>query len=495
MTRLGAFLLLLLPGFSPSCQEPLGRILGQDSIHPTPNVVLFFTDDQGWADIGVQGAEGFLTPNLDRLASEGIRFTDFYVAQPVCSASRAALLTGCYPNRIGIAGALGPGARHGLHAEEVTLAEIFKGQSYATAIFGKWHLGHRRPFLPLQHGFDEFFGIPYSNDMWPRHPDLAKFPTETEKRKRGYPDLPLYGGNEIVVPVVEPEDQARFTTGFTDRGVDFIRRNAERPFFLYMPHPMPHVPLFASGSSAGRSARGLYGDVIEEIDESVGRILQVLEELDLDEKTLVIFASDNGPWLSYGNHGGSAKPLREGKGTTFDGGVRVPFLARWPGRIPEGSVCNTPAMTIDILPTLASLLGAPLGEKPIDGRNIGPLLFGIEGAVSPQPAYYFWYGRNNLEAMRSGRWKLHFPHGYRSMNGNKPGKDGKPGLYDYSVKTGIELYDLEADIGESKDLAATRPEVVTRLVKMAEAMRNRLGDDLTDTKGSENREPGRIVED
>ena len=227
----------------------------------------------------------------------------------------------------------------------------------------------------------------------------------------------------------------------------------------------------------------------------MGRVLQVLKELDLDEKTLVIFASDNGPWLSYGNHGGSAKPLREGKGTTFDGGVRVPFLARWPGRIPAGSVRNTPAMTIDILPTLASLLGAPLGEKPIDGMDIGPLLFGVEGAESPQAAYYFWYGRNNMEAMRSGRWKLHFPHGYRSMNGNTPGKDGKPGLYDYSVKTGIELYDLEADIGESKDLAATRPEVVTRLVEMAEAMRDRLGDDLTDTEGSENREPGRIPMD
>ncbi len=470
--------------------------------HRSPNVVLFYTDDQGWADVGVQGAEDFQTPNLDRLAEEGVRFTDFYVAQPVCSASRAALLTGCYPNRIGISGALGPGARHGLHPGETTLAEMFKSQGYATAIFGKWHLGHLKPFLPLQHGFDEFYGIPYSNDMWPRHPDLAKFATETEKRKRGYPDLPLFEGNEIALPVVEPADQAKFTTGITNRGVDFIRRNSDTPFFLYMPHPMPHVPLFVSESSEGRTPRGLYGDVISEIDDSVGRILAVLKELDIDNQTLVIFASDNGPWLSYGSHGGSALPLREGKGTTFEGGVRVPFLARWPARIPKGLICSAPAMTIDILPTLATLVGASLGGLVIDGKDIGPLLFGRsagKGVFGPlsqveQEAYYFWYGKNNLEAMRSGRWKLHFPHGYRSMVNRQPGKDGNPGPYDYSVKTGLELYDIESDIGETNDLAANHPKVINRLMRMADVMRARLGDNLTGSKGGENREPGRLEE-
>jgi arylsulfatase len=460
-----------------------------------PNVVIIYTDDQGWADIGVQGARGFETPHIDRLAAEGVRFTNFYVAQPVCSASRTALLTGCYPNRVGIVGALGPNSRHGLHVDETTLAELCRSRGYATAMFGKWHLGHHRQFLPTHHGFDEFFGIPYSNDMWPWHPDYANFSDATEKRKRGYRDLPLFEGDEVIDPMVTSADQRAFTRGFTERAVDFIRRHRDEPFFLYVAHPMPHVPLFVSAESEGRTERGLYGDVISEIDDSVGAILAALDECGIDDDTLVIYASDNGPWLSYGNHGGSTGPLREGKGTTFEGGVRVPGLARWPGHIPAGLVCEEPLMTIDILPTVAGLIGAPLPERKIDGRDAWPLFRGDPGATSPQEAYFFYYHVNNLEAMRSGPWKLHFPHGYRSMVGRKAGADGSPGKYDYSVKTGLELYNLESDIGENRNVAAQHPEVVKRLTALADAMRADLGDGLTGSDGTERREPGRWVEE
>ncbi|MCP3904831.1 MAG: sulfatase-like hydrolase/transferase, partial [Planctomycetes bacterium] len=284
-----------------------------------PNVVIIFTDDQGYGDVGAYGS-AIATPNLDRMAREGMRFTDFYVAQPVCSASRAALLTGCYPNRIGIAGALGPGAKHGIADDEVTLAEICRSRGYATAAFGKWHLGHRTPFLPVHHGFDEYYGVPYSNDMWPLHPDYVNFPAGTAKRKRGYPDLPTIEGDRIADPEVTPEDQKRFTSSFTERAVAFIDEHHDRPFFLYLAHPMPHVPLYTAPTFEGRSAEGRYGDVIEEIDWSVGRVLDALRRHGLDDRTLVLFASDNGPWLSYGDHAGTTGPLREGKGTTFEGG-------------------------------------------------------------------------------------------------------------------------------------------------------------------------------
>ena len=286
-----------------------------------PNVVLIFADDLAYADLGCYGAEGYETPHLDRMAREGTRFTDFYVAQPVCSASRAALLTGCYPNRIGIGGALGPGAKHGLHPEETTLAELCRARGYATAILGKWHLGHRAPHLPMRHGFDEYYGIPYSNDMWPHHPESPD----------AWGDLPTMSGADIVG---YNTDQREFTLGFTDRAIDFIERHRDRPFFVYLAHPMPHVPLHVSEAFRAKTGRGLFGDVIAEIDESAGRILDALRRLDLDDDTLVIFTSDNGPWLSYGDHAGSAAPLREGKGTTFDGGVRVPCIMRWPARIP-----------------------------------------------------------------------------------------------------------------------------------------------------------------
>jgi len=456
-----------------------------------PNVVIIFTDDQGWADVGVYGAEGFETPNLDRMASEGVRLTDFYVAQPVCSASRAALLTGCYPNRIGIRGALGPRSKIGIHEDETTLAELCRSRGYATAIYGKWHLGYQPEFLPTRHGFDEFYGIPYSNDMWPWHPSVAHIPDPARKRKEGYPDLPLIEGGEIAVEEVTPEHQRTFTRDFTERAVDFIERHADERFFVYLAHPMPHVPLFTSDSFEGVSEQGAYGDVIEEIDWSVGEVLEALDREGISEETLVIFASDNGPWLSYGNHAGSTGPLREGKGTTFDGGVRVACVMRWPGEIPAGTVCAEPLMTIDVLPTIARLIGADLPDREIDGRDAWAHLTGdAEGPL--HEALFFYYLDNHLEAMRSGRWKLHFPHGYRTMEGREPGRDGSPGPYDHSVRTGLELYDLEADIGEREDVSGSHPEVMARLLEMAEAMRAELGDGLTEREGSERRAPGRV---
>ena len=443
-----------------------------------PNIVIIFTDDQGYADVGCFGAVKIKTPNLDRMAAEGIRFTDFYVAQPVCSASRAALLTGCYPNRIGILGALSPASQIGIHDDEMTLGELVKQKGYATAVFGKWHLGHHPQFLPLRHGFDEYFGMPYSNDMWPYHP-TAKFPP-----------LPMIDGQKIVNPNVTADDQKLLTQRLTQRAVEFIERNKDRPFLVYLAHHMPHVPLFVSEQFAGRSAAGLYGDVIEEIDWSVGQVLDTLRRLKLDRQTLVIFATDNGPWLSYGDHAGSARPLREGKATTFEGGVRVPCIMWWPGQIPAGAVCRQPACTIDIFPTVARLTGAKLPDHPIDGKDIWPLISAQPGAASPHEAYFFYWGRE-LQAVRSGRWKLHFPHKYNTIV--EPGSGGKPGK---SQARQIELclFDLENDIGETTDLSQQHPEVVARLKALADRMREELGDSATGQQGKGLRQPGKVAE-
>lgn len=434
-----------------------------------PNIVVVYTDDQGYGDVGVFGAKGFKTPNLDRMASEGRRFTDFYVAQPVCSASRAALLTGCYPNRIGILGALGPKNTHGIHDNEVTLAQLVKGKKYATAIFGKWHLGHRPQFLPTRHGFDEYFGLPYSNDMWPRHPE----------QPQGYPDLPLIEGEKVIA--YNPE-MANLTTWYTERAVSFIERNKGRPFFLYLAHSMPHVPLGVSDKFKGKSQQGMYGDVIMEIDGSAGQVLDALRRNGLEENTLIMFATDNGPWLSYGNHAGSAGPLREGKGTTWEGGVRVPCILRWPGKIPVNSVCSEPVMTIDIFPTIARIVDERLPSHKIDGLDIWPLIAGKSGVRSPHDALYFYWGEE-LQAVRSGKWKMHLTHTYRTLAGRPGGSGGTPTKYQ-DAKTELALYDLDADIGEKNDVAAKHPEVVERLAKMAKSF----DQDLKSSK----REPGRI---
>ena len=451
-----------------------------------PNIVIIFCDDLGYGDV-LEYAEGYQTPNLERMAAQGMRFTSFYAAQPVCSASRTGLLTGCYPNRIGIQGALGPNANHGINAEETTIAEVCKARGYATAIYGKWHLGHREPFLPTHHGFDEYIGIPYSNDMWPRHPDVTE---EQRLRKQGYPDLPMFHNTTIINHDITVEDQQQLTKYLTERAVQFIEEHAHEPFLVYLPHPMPHVPIYASEDWVGVTDNGLYGDVISEIDWSVGRILDTVDALGLGEDTLIVFTSDNGPWLSYGNHSGRTGPLREGKGTTWEGGVREPCVMRWPGKIPAGSRCDEPVMTIDVLPTLCEILDVGLPERSIDGLSILPLMLGEAGATTPHEVLYFYYHDNQLQALRSGKWKLYLPHRYRTMLGSTPGMDGMPGAYKY-VDMGVELYDLDADIGETRDLAGEQPGVVERLMAYAEAARADMGDTLTDRPGANRREPGR----
>ena len=455
-----------------------------------PNFVVVFTDDQGYEDLGCFGSPDIKTPHLDRLAKTGARFTDFYSAQAVCSASRAALLTGCYPNRIGIQGALGPKSRHGINSSEWTIAEVLKTRGYATAIYGKWHLGHHKPFLPTRHGFDDYFGLPYSNDMWPFHPGVAHLPL-AERLKR-WPHLPLIDKETIVNPMVTGKDQAQLTTWYTERAVRFIDKNKDQPFFLYVPHSMPHVPLYVSSKFQGKSQRGLYGDVIMEIDWSVGQIVEALRKHGLERNTLVIFTSDNGPWLNYGTHSGRALPLREGKGTSWDGGQREPTVMYWPGQIPEGTVCNEVAGTIDILPTLARLAGIKkLPQKhKIDGHNIWPLISGQKNATSPHEAYYFYWGRH-LQAIRSGRWKLHFPHAYRSLAGRKGGTGGKPVRYQQK-RTPLALYDLKKDIGETTNVIAKHSDVVARLKKLAEKARADLGDSATKQAGAGVRPPGRL---
>lgn len=445
--------------------------------NPPPNFIVIYCDDLGYADVGCFGAKGYETPNIDRLAREGMRLTDFHTAAAVCSASRVALLTGCYPQRVGILGALGPKAKIGIHDDEILLPEILKGRGYATAIFGKWHLGDAPQFLPTRHGFDRYFGLPYSNDMWPNHPTNKTFPP-----------LPLIDGEKVVELM---PDQTQLTTWYTERAVNFIANSKDKPFFLYVPHSMPHVPLHVSAKFQGKSGAGLFGDVIQEIDWSVGQIMASLKEHGLDERTLVIFSSDNGPWLSYGNHAGSSGPFREGKGTTWEGGHRVPCIARWPGKIAAGSECGELTTTMDILPTLATLSG---GEAPqdriIDGSNIWPLLAGQSDKASPERSF-FYYWDYGLDAVRMGRWKLVFPHKFRSLTG-PAGKDGQPGGYSEAT-TDLALYNLHTDVGEIKNVAADHPQIVQNLQRLAEQARNDLGDAHQKRPGKNRRPSGRLA--
>ncbi|WP_190810912.1 sulfatase [Flagellimonas sp. S3867] len=462
-----------------SCKE---KTVKKEKPNAPPNVVLIFTDDQGYQDVGVFGSPNIKTPHLDEMASEGVKLTSYYSAQAVCSASRAGILTGCYPNRIGIHNALGPDNTHGINSSETTLAEMLKNKGYATAIYGKWHLGHHEQFLPTRHGFDEWFGIPYSNDMWPFHPQQGPI--------FNFPDLPLYE-NETVIDIVT--EQSQLTTQITERSVDFIKRNKDNPFFLYVPHPQPHVPLFVSDKFKGKSERGLYGDVIMEIDWSVGQIMEALKDNGLEENTIVIFTSDNGPWLSYGNHAGSALPLREGKGTGWEGGQREPFIMKYPNKLKAGQEISVPVMAIDILPTIAELTDSKLPEKIIDGKSAWKVITG-ESKEAVQEAYFFYYRVNEMFGVRYGKWKLYFPHRYRTMDGQEPGNDGQPGEYRMIDMEEIELYDVENDISETKNVASEHPEVVEKIKLLANTMRTRLGDSLLELEGTETREPGRLNE-
>jgi len=437
-----------------------------------PNFIVVFTDDQGYQDIGCFGSPKIRTPNLDRMAAEGRRFTDFYVAASVCTPSRAALLTGCYPPRVGGLPVLFPRSNTGLNPEETTLPEVLKKQGYATACIGKWHLGHLPPFLPRRQGFDFYYGVPYSNDMWlAANMDYARDATlgeglTVEKLKAGEKRrnaVPLMRNEQVIE---YPCDQATLTKRYTEQAVGFIRANKDRPFLVYLPYTMPHVPLFASERFQGKSERGLYGDVIEEIDASVGLILQALKDLGLDERTLVIYSSDNGPWLSKGKHGGCALPLRDGKFSTWEGGMREPTIMRWPGKVPAGTVCGEVAGTIDLLPTLAKLAGgAAPTDRVIDGKDIWPLIAGTPGAKSPHEAYYYYRGRT-LQAVRSGKWKLRLG-GRKTVRKQQKGADGKVKTVRVAVETKGQLYDLVADISEKTNVADQHPDVVKRLADLA----------------------------
>jgi len=447
--------------------------------------------------VGCYGSQRVKTPRIDRLASEGLRFTDFYVAQAVCTASRSALMTGCYSNRIGLFGALNHQSNVGIASDEILLPELLKSRGYATAIYGKWHLGHRDPFLPTRNGFDEFFGLPYSNDNGPLHPIV-----------RDIPSLPLIE-NDMAVEL-DP-DQSQFTRRFTDRAIRFVEQNRERPFFLYLPHVMPHVPIFASEKFKGQSS-GLYADVIAELDSGVGELVDAIDRLGLAEKTLIIFMTDNGPFLSYGEHAGTAGPLREGKLTTWEGGMRVPCIMRWKGKVAAGNTSSEIAASIDLLPTIAQWIGAKLPSHKIDGVDISSLILGAPGTKSPRETYWY-YGGDELHAIRHGDWKLHFPHEYLTVAA-EPGKNGKPsnfanlkpesmqlsGLrgiasrHGYKVAaTGLALYNLKSDPGESTNLASANPDVVRKLQELAEHARADLGDTLTKRQGSGVRKVGTFV--
>lgn len=440
----------------------------------TPNVIVIFADDLGYGDLRCYSLDAPPTPHLDRMAKEGTRFTHFYSASPGCSPSRAALLTGCYPQRVSIPNVLGPGSRTGLNPEETTLADLLKPKGYATACVGKWHLGVKN-LMPLAHGFDAYFGIPYSNDMWP--------PNGKE-----YPPLPLYRDREVVETIDNLEEQGMLTQRFTEFGIEFIRKNRLRPFFLYLAHPMPHVPISASPESRGKTGRGLYADTIAELDDSVGKILGEVKRLGLSRRTLVLFASDNGPWTPYGNHAGSTGGLRPGKGTTFEGGMRVPAIAWMPGTVAAGRVSNELATTMDWLPTIASMVGATLPNKPIDGRDISGLLRDDSTQSPHRWFYYYWPGE--LQAVRSGPWKLHVPHSHRLQSG-APGMDGRS-AGETTGQIGLSLFHLGQDPGESTNLADQQPEVVRRLLNLVDIGRKELGDTLTKTQGSGVRPPGQV---
>ncbi len=415
-----------------------------------PNVVIVFIDDMGYGDIGPYGATKQKTPQLDRMAREGMKLTSFYAA-PVCSVSRAQLLTGCYGARVSVPGVYPPGSANGLNPQEITIAERLKERGYATACIGKWHVGDQPQFLPRKQGFDRYFGIPYSNDM------------QRAPAKGGERVVPLVRDDEVLELLTE-ETQSRIVERYTDEAVRFIRESKDRPFLLYLPHTAVHTPIHPGAAFQGHSANGRFGDWVEEVDWSVGRVLDTVRELRLSERTLVIFTSDNGPWLIKGADGGSAGPLRGGKGSTWEGGVRVPTIAWWPGKIAPGSVCDAVAGTIDLLPTAVALAGGAVPATPvIDGRDLSPLLFG-QRKDSPREAHYYFQGYN-LQAVRQGPWKLALaPQA-------ELGRKGKAG----NASTNPRLYNLDTEIGEQTNLADRHPEIVARLQTLAAKMNAEIG--------------------
>lgn len=428
---------------------------------PKPNVVLMFLDDSGFADYRPFGNPKYPTPNLQKLASQGTAFTNFYVPQAVCSASRSALLSGCFPCRTRVFGAHGPNAR-GLDPKFETLGQVMKKAGYATGVFGKWHIGDQEETRPPARGFDESCGLMYSNDMWEFHPENPEF--------WGKHPLRFWENGKVTIERVTKEHQPNLTTWYTEHAVSFIERHREQPFFLYVPHNMPHVPLFVSPKHAGKSGAGLFGDVLMEIDWSVGQIMNALDQHKLAQDTIFIITSDNGPWTSYGNHAGST-PYREAKGTSFDGGVRSACVIRYPGKMPAGKKSDRTFCSVDILPTLCQLTGAPLPAYEIDGHNVWDWIRGARGAKNPGEYYAFTTG-NNFEGIMTadGRWKLHVPHGYRHLIA--AGNDGAAGKFEQR-KIGLALYDMKNDPFETTDASAKHPDVRARLAALAERHRAR----------------------
>jgi arylsulfatase A-like enzyme len=466
---LAAFLAILWVGCAAS--ENPGSQRGQDS----PNVILIFADDMGYTDLSSFGQEEWATPNLDRLGTEGARFTDFYVPTPACSPSRAALLTGRYPLKAGVREVISPRTLRGLPESERTAAEIFRDAGYRTGMVGKWHLGAHPDFLPTNHGFESWFGLPYSNDYSPR----------SINNPRSYAvqwmELPVFRDTTIVER--EP-DQRELTERYTQESIDFIRTNKDKPFFLYLAHSMPHVPLWVSYPYFDASGAGLYGDVIEEMDASTGRIMAELEALGLEENTIVVFTSDNGPWLLMGDHGGTRGDFREGKATTFVGGVRMPAAIWAPGRVAPGKVISEPVISMDVLPTVLNMAGIELPSN-LDGVPLDGALTSDATLDSERPLFFYRSGQ--LRSMRKGKWKLHVPHVYTSIReewGGRAGSGGHPGAYG-RAEIGTALYDLKSDPSESSDLAAQRPDIVEQLMVHIEEARDRIGDELTDHVGTQ----------
>lgn len=443
---------------------------------PPPNVIIIFMDDMGRGDPSCYNGILYNTPHIDQLAAQGMRFTDFYAAQGICSASRAAILTGCYPNRLGIHGALMPWTSFALNPGEETIAKALKKAGYHTGMIGKWHLGSRPPYLPVHYGFDEYLGLPYSNDMWPVDYN-GKPITDTSDRRYKFPPLPLLEGDEPIRYIRTLDDQAQLTQTYTRRAKEYIRKNKSKPFFLYLAHSMVHVPIAASSSFRGKSREGLFGDVMTEVDWSVGEVMKTLKEEGIEKNTLVIFTSDNGPWLNFGNHAGNTGGFREGKGTSWEGGVRVPCIMRWPGHIPAGTICNQTSATIDLFPTLVKICGGALPGHKIDGVNILSLLTNQPGS-RPRDEFAYYYHTNSLEGIRKGRWKLVFPHKSQTYKEFLPGHDGYPAKTAH-VDVPRALYDLRTDPGETIDVQAQHPDIVKELELLADKYRSDLGDDLT----------------
>jgi arylsulfatase len=459
-----------------------------------PNIILIVADDLGYGDLSCYGSTKIKTPRLDALAKSGTRYTNFQVAQAVCTASRAALLSGCYPNRIGLEGALNHTSRTGIHPQELLLSEVLRAAEYRTAAFGKWHLGHQPDFLPTANGFEQFQGLPYSNDNGPLHPTV-----------KGIPPLPWYHNTKVIE--TDP-DQGQFTKRITDLACEFVKAHQKEPFFLYLPHIMPHVPIFASPDFQGKSEHGLYADVVQELDAGIGKLIDEVTKLNLLEQTIIVMISDNGPFLSYGTHAGSAGKLREGKLTAFEGGTRVPLIISRPKHLPSNRLSGELITGLDLYPTLLALAGVPKVQEQLDGQDLSPLVRGEVDAKGRETFYY--YSGRELHAVRYHNWKLHLLHEYLTVDGT-PGINGKPANFANMKPNSIEqsgvrgiasrhgyrvaiqeqaLFDLTTDPSEQHDLSKHHPERITQLLKLAETARDDLGDSLTQRPGRNVRSVG-----